>query len=243
MSTPSPRACPICTERELTRLVARDVAVDHCTHCDGLWFDRGELELFPDKPSVREFLAAAHQAPSRCKRLGHLVPRAEWMCPQCRSAPVACPVCKGRLSLVVTSTCTIDVCVPCEGVWLDRGELELLERQPRKAPAARSSGWEVPTAAPPALDPWRAPGAQRPLPCSRTVRITSHTPFECASCSILLTVRDAFAADGEVYCAECRPRGAVSGAALPPDVELDERTLEGELGWGRIVSFLLKTLR
>jgi Zn-finger nucleic acid-binding protein len=242
-SEPTPRrVCPVCPQQALTPLRARDVEVDLCPGCQGLWFDRGELELFPDRPSVREFLLAARQAPSRCKRLGHLVPRAEHTCASCRSAPVACPACRGRLSLVVTSTCTIDVCLACEGVWLDRGELELLERLP-PAPPAASAQWEVPEPAAPAPDPWHAPGAHRPLPMGRTVRINSHTPLECEPCGELLTVREAYVRDGDVYCGECRPRNAVSGAALPPDVEYDERTVQGRTGWGRIVSFLLQRLR
>jgi Zn-finger nucleic acid-binding protein len=236
----------VCTEQVLTPLRARDVEVDLCPHCQGLWFDRGELELFPDRPSVREFLLAARQAPSRCKRLGHLVPRAEHSCSTCRSPPVACPACRGRLSLVVTSTCTIDVCLACEGVWLDRGELELLERQSAKpaplAPAV-SAAWEIPAPAAPVVDPWSGPGAHRPLPAGRSVRINSHTPLECAPCGTLLTVREAFAHDGDVFCRGCRPRNAVSGAALPPDVEYDERCVRGGNGWGRIVSFLLGCLR
>lgn len=242
-SPPARRACPICTEQVLTPLRARDVEVDLCPHCQGLWFDRGELELFPDRPSVREFLHAARQAPSRCKRMGHLVPRAEHACATCRSAPVACPACWGRLSLVVTSTCTIDVCLSCEGVWLDRGELELLERLPPPPQPTVSSQWEVPVAAAPATDPWHAPGAHRPLPMRHGVRINSHTPFECDPCGALLTVREAYVRDGDVYCGSCRPANAVSGAALPPDVEYDERTVEGRVGWGRIVSFLLQRLR
>jgi Zn-finger nucleic acid-binding protein len=236
------RACPICTERLLTPVQARDVVVDLCPGCQGLWFDRGELELFPDRPPVRSFLAEARQTPSRCKRVGHLVPRAEHACSSCRSAPLRCPACQGRLSLVVTATCTIDVCVACEGVWLDRGELELLERAPaRPARPPVAAHWEVPAAAPPAPDPWSTPGSTRALPDGHAVRINSHTALECSACSGLLTVRDAHAYDGDVYCRACRPAGAVCGATLPPDVESAPDPLQG--GWGRLVAFLLHTLR
>ncbi|MBF5040909.1 MULTISPECIES: zf-TFIIB domain-containing protein [Myxococcaceae] len=238
-----PRACPICSEQPLVPLAARDVEVDSCPRCQGLWFDRGELELFPDRPSVRQFLAAARQAASRCRRLGHLVPRAEVACATCHSAPVACPACGGRLSLVVTATCTVDVCVPCEGVWLDRGELELLERVPARPRPPTPGAWEIPAAAAPVTDPWSAPGATRALANGHAVRINSHTALECSACSALLTVREAHALDGDVYCGACRPAGAVSGATLPPDVEHAEPCAKRGGGWGSIVAFLLDALR
>ncbi|ESQ86843.1 zf-TFIIB domain-containing protein [Asticcacaulis benevestitus] len=37
-----------------------------------------------------------------------------------------CPVCKGSFREVIREGILIDVCTQCQGVWLDRGELEKL---------------------------------------------------------------------------------------------------------------------
>lgn len=172
------RPCPLCENEPLRPLRVSDVELDTCPRCHGLWFDRGELERFPDRPPVRAFLAAARQAPSRCRKRGHLVAREQTVCATCRSAPVACPGCGSRLGRVVTSAGSLDVCPRCEGVWLDAGQFELLEGVTN--PQARPAGSVA------------AAASQR-----------------CSACAVGLQLRDAFAYEGDVYCARCRPPGAV----------------------------------
>jgi hypothetical protein len=189
-----------------------------------MWFDAGMLERFPERPSMRPFLPAARQAASRCRKLGHLVPRAMAACASCRSAPVGCPACGSRLSLVVTSACAIDICVQCEGVWLDAGEFELLQGvkgpAPRTAaPKKAATGWEVPAASDMGPDPWRGPGSDRPLHphAPPEVRLNSASPMACAHCGVKTSLGQAWAKGGDVYCGSCRPAGATSGASLPTD--------------------------
>jgi hypothetical protein len=191
-----------------------------------MWFDAGMLERFPERPSVRPFLPAARQAASRCRKLGHLVPRAMAACASCRSAPVGCPACGSRLSLVVTSACAIDICVQCEGVWLDAGEFEQLEgvkapslKKPAAPVAAAKAGWEVPEATAGGADPWKGPGADRPLaPTSADgVSLASSVAMHCHTCGRRPSMSDTWAKEGNVYCGDCRPRGATSGSNLPKD--------------------------
>ncbi len=185
-----------------------------------MWFDKGELELFPDRPSSRVFLAAARVAPSRCKKLQHSVPRASAACLTCRSAPVSCPNCSARLGLVPTPNCVVDVCAQCEGIWLDAGELEALEGygQPSAAApaaAADTAGWEIPApAVQEGRDAWEAPGHHGPLPHSHQ-RANALRPFECRHCSAALDAQSAWAHAGELYCGNCRPPEAVDGGADP----------------------------
>ncbi|WPB82273.1 zf-TFIIB domain-containing protein [Archangium violaceum] len=120
------RPCPLCENQPLRPLRVSHVEIDTCPGCHGLWFDRGELERFPDRPSARSFLAMKGQTFSRCRKSGHPVGRAEAVCPTCRSEPVRCPVCTGRLLRVVTSASPVDVCPSCEGVWLEAGAFEAL---------------------------------------------------------------------------------------------------------------------
>lgn len=227
-----------------------DVEVDVCRRCQGMWFDGGKLERFPDRPSVRRFLPAARQAASRCRKLGHLVPRSLAACASCRSAPVGCPACGSRLSLVVTSACAIDVCVHCEGVWLDAGELELLHGVEGPAPApkaaprvAASKAWEVPDATDGGPDPWKAPGSDRPLHAlpPLEVRLSSASSMACAHCARRTPLGQSWAKGGDTYCGDCRPEGATSGARLPSDasaVSAADRAGDS----GGIVSWLFKLL-
>jgi len=214
------RSCPVCPSLQMRSVHASDVQVEVCPSCEGLWFDRGELDLFPDRPSVKSLLAAARLGPSRCRKLGHLVPRALAACATCRSEPVRCPACQGRLTLVTTARCAVDVCTACEGVWLDRGELELLEGMRMPAPVKGSAvpaRWEVPEAARSAADPWKAPGAARALPAAGH-RHALRSSVACNHCGESLRVVEAWAFDGDIYCGRCRPEGAVSGTALPADL-------------------------
>ncbi len=219
------RSCPLCPSQGLSAVQASDVEVEICPRCQGMWFDAGMLERFPERPSVRPFLPAARQAASRCRKLGHLVPRAMAACASCRSAPVGCPACGSRLSLVVTSACAIDICVQCEGVWLDAGEFELLQGVKGPAPVksapkvAAASGWEVAEASDRGPDPWKGPGSDRPLHPSAPpdVRLNSHSPMACVHCGQQTSLGRAWAKDGDIYCGDCRPAGATSGARLPTD--------------------------
>lgn len=182
------RPCPLCENEPLRPLRVSTVEIDTCPRCHGLWFDRGELERFPDRPPARSFLAMKGQTFSRCRR-GHPVGRAEAVCPTCRSEPLRCPACTGRLRRVVTSASPVDVCPSCEGVWLDAGAFEAL--------AGVTDTRPPPT---PVVVPQSRPSPTAAMACSR--------------CGVGLQVSEAYAYDGDVYCGACRPPGSVSGSAM-----------------------------
>jgi Zn-finger nucleic acid-binding protein len=227
-----PRNCPVCTAQALVDIQAGDTQVESCPGCGGLWFDPGTLERFPHRPSAKHFHLAALHAPNRCRKGGHAIGRALAKCARCGGAPALCPACGARLAMVPTPVCAVDVCTQCEGIWLDAGEFELLEKvnwdEPTPAPTpaapAARGGWEVPAAtdAPAREDPWRAPGQSEPL--SQRTGDGTH-PFTCRHCGAALSVYDAWAYDGDSYCDACRPKGAVSGRELPPDF------LPARTGW------------
>lgn len=121
------RTCPRCDNEPLRPLRVSGVAVDTCPRCHGLWFARGTLERFPGRPPVRGFLSAARGASSGCRKDDHLVPPEHERCARCGSTPLRCPDCGSRLARVVTSACAVDVCPPCEGLWLEAQGFALLE--------------------------------------------------------------------------------------------------------------------
>jgi Zn-finger nucleic acid-binding protein len=214
------RLCPVCEGIALRPVAAGEVTVDVCPSCGGFWFDAGELEQFPDRPSVQRFLGAARHAPGRCRKKGHPVPRASTRCPRCDAPPAVCPACASRLATVLTSACPIEVCLGCHGAWLDAHEMELLagatlparEGAERRPPGALR-GWEVPTAAPPAADLWKAPG--HTVQAALQQGFHHHAPFSCTHCGVSMDAASAFVVDGDFFCSGCRPEGAVSGHTLP----------------------------
>nr|WP_071895944.1 zf-TFIIB domain-containing protein [Cystobacter ferrugineus] len=81
------RPCPLCANESLRPLRVSLVEVGTCVQCHGLWFGRGAWARVPDRPPVRAFLAAARQAPSRCRKKGHLIPPERGTCATCGSTP------------------------------------------------------------------------------------------------------------------------------------------------------------
>ena len=83
--------------------------VDSCPECFGLWFDREELKLFVQTPTLARRLQDGHAAPTRVPRVG------QRRCPNCSEAVLA----ESTLGEIF-----VDVCPRCRGIWLDAGEFE-----------------------------------------------------------------------------------------------------------------------
>ncbi|MBN1152117.1 MAG: zf-TFIIB domain-containing protein [Dehalococcoidia bacterium] len=86
-----------------------DVELDYCTKCEGLWFDSGEIDLVAAKSGVQaEACFVLRPATTSEARL-------------------RCPICRKKMDkrlLGVTEPVLADVCPSCDGLWLDKGELE-----------------------------------------------------------------------------------------------------------------------
>lgn len=105
--------CPKCSE-VLDRYALEGVEVDICPGCRGFWLDSGELRLLRDRAAfwgLEQVMAHAAQAPRS-------VP------PSSSRVRLPCPTCQGKLVAVQLSGTWIDVCNQCDGIWLDRGELD-----------------------------------------------------------------------------------------------------------------------
>lgn len=92
---------------------AKNIEVDQCLSCNGIWFDVGELDqylsgklIILNSPSVKE-----HKVLS--KKKGD--------CPRCRQPMTQKPS-------SVNPKVTMDVCSSCQGVWLDSSEIDRLEK-------------------------------------------------------------------------------------------------------------------
>ncbi len=104
--------CPKC-QSELTPRTIDTVTVDECHACEGIWFDKDELRRVKDSTD----------------------PDLNWMdfeiWKQSEAFAVAggqtaCPRCTKPMHVVNYSTTgvAIDYCHGCDGIWLDKGELE-----------------------------------------------------------------------------------------------------------------------
>ena len=105
--------CPKCSA-VLERRSVVGIEIDRCVECGGLWLDKGELahlRLSEDMLSLEELQGGASTVRS--------VP------PSSKRVRLPCPVCEGRLGAVqVDEQTAVDVCDRCNGLWLDRGELQ-----------------------------------------------------------------------------------------------------------------------
>jgi Zn-finger nucleic acid-binding protein len=97
--------CPKCNNSDLkeNKVKGRNLQVDLCRDCQGIWFDRNELEALL-KISVKTI-----KIPS-----------------QARTQPFQCPRCRQPLyAFSYPHTMVIvDMCPQCEGIWLDANEFK-----------------------------------------------------------------------------------------------------------------------
>ncbi len=96
-------------------LTVGEVEVDECKSCNGIWFDKGELEEIEDV--IEPVLFEIRKIPKTKEQL----------------APLSCPKCDSVELNKVQSTrdkkVIMDVCPECDGVWLDGGELNAIQKE------------------------------------------------------------------------------------------------------------------
>lgn len=104
--------CPNC-KHELKKIIYKDVEIDQCLNCEGLWFDGDELRMVKDRED--EFLRwldidlfidakqfAGGYSSMMCSRDGNSLYEISYN----------------------STDIKIDVCRVCKGVWLDKEELD-----------------------------------------------------------------------------------------------------------------------
>lgn len=103
---------------DLAKVTMLGVELDKCHKCDGIWFDRGELETFRDAgvPDVEEAIEEKYGDPEFVEGAteGHM------RCPKCADARLL------RQSYTYLNPVAIDRCTSCLGLWLDDGELNAI---------------------------------------------------------------------------------------------------------------------
>ncbi len=109
--------CPNCKQVMIV-VEYRQIELDYCTGCKGVWFDSGELELLLHSTNLespelgmKEILGLPEVKSSGKKR--------------------KCPICKRWMKETVVDepVIHIDVCHRGEGIWFDGGEVNQLLKQ------------------------------------------------------------------------------------------------------------------
>lgn len=112
----------------LRRLLVEEVEVDDCPSCGGLWLDKGEIwQLSEGSTQALEALIAQlnKAAPSQPKGAGAPYRELEISQPP-NASPLdtPCPACDGKLALARFGPVQVELCTECDGLYLDRGELD-----------------------------------------------------------------------------------------------------------------------
>ncbi len=118
--------CPTC-KHPMIVVEYKQIELDYCTNCNGVWFDAGELELMlervnlkPNVASGKSILDLSVAATTEKKR--------------------KCPICgrKMRKELIGGEPkILVDTCPVGEGLWFDGGEVDALNSElSEEAPGA-----------------------------------------------------------------------------------------------------------
>lgn len=107
--------CPVC-KNAMVVLELRDVEIDHCFGCGGIWLDSGELELLIEDAQKAAELLKSFDIEKKSSETAR-----------------KCPICSKKMDKIVVGKnqpeLLIDKCHKNHGLWLDAGELdEILER-------------------------------------------------------------------------------------------------------------------
>ncbi|RJS79533.1 transcription factor [Methanophagales archaeon] len=102
--------CPRCwvTMKKLeVDVLGPNVIVDVCPKCHGTWFDNNELKKVLGNRKLADYLTK------------HIGTKSE--------SKLVCPRCGGLMDLEYAEDVEIDVCLNCNGAWLDYDELDKLK--------------------------------------------------------------------------------------------------------------------
>ncbi len=107
-----PRTCIKCGHEMLPEMV-QEVEVDVCPNCGGLWLDAEEIRLLSAKSEA--------ELASLKKIIQEIEPDSPG---RTESTDFHCPACDERLTLAVLGPIRVEHCPSCDGMYLDKGELD-----------------------------------------------------------------------------------------------------------------------
>lgn len=124
-------SCPVCLGTTMARVSVgprKELQVDHCRRCGGLWLEHGEVQRLRALKQSELWTAVPRRAGlyrMRCHDCHGLMDRAEAACPACGwSNALDCPACDRPMLAESHAGLRLDICRECKGVWFDHHELQ-----------------------------------------------------------------------------------------------------------------------
>jgi Zn-finger nucleic acid-binding protein len=102
--------CPRCFVnmiRAVESRMGKSFEIDVCPRCKGMWLDSGELHKMLKEKKLSDYLTKDIGTKSDSK--------------------LVCPRCGGLMDYEYADDIEVDVCIKCNGVFLDEGELDDLK--------------------------------------------------------------------------------------------------------------------
>ena len=101
--------CWVALKREEVEIPGRNIEIDTCEKCGGIWLDENELGKLLRDRRLNNYLSKNIGTKSRSK--------------------IICPRCGGLMDTQYADEIEVDTCLTCHGIWLDAGELEELKKK------------------------------------------------------------------------------------------------------------------
>ncbi len=107
--------CPAC-KHDMIVVEYNKIELDYCTNCRGVWFDKGELDLFLNftGQGAKSFAAGDFSEIESSEKSRK------------------CPICSNKMIKSIIKDCSdviIDVCPRNDGLWFDGGEVKNVVKQ------------------------------------------------------------------------------------------------------------------
>jgi len=107
--------CPVC-DNEMKTVSIKNIEIDYCDTCQGLWCDKDELERLA--MLGRASLESSPIAKSLIKDMQDIRTQ--------KKSVLLCPSCEAgleKLNYSYESDIILETCKICNGIWVDDGEL------------------------------------------------------------------------------------------------------------------------
>jgi len=104
--------CPKCLNVKLEKRFHEGIFLHECPCCSGIWLNKGELnQLVHPVEGDLEYCSTEKIEEDRISEI---------FCPLCKNVKLK------KVNFVTYSDIIMDYCDKCQGLWLDRGELDAI---------------------------------------------------------------------------------------------------------------------